>query len=475
MIIPNFAIAKFARRAAAKNPEGVLSCLAGYPGFFPRTFSCMAAARPNKIWDTSLVKPDSHRIWPSDPSLACFAGRLGADFSLRRSWQEKSGIKTIAVLGSTGSIGVNTLNVISALPRDRFRIIALSADSNIGLLAEQSRALHPRIISVGKSSLAKEIKGMVPRNTRVVFGADGLREIVSRGDVSLVVFAVSGNTCLIPLIEAIRRRKLIALANKESLVSAGSIVMETARKEGVRIIPIDSEHSAIFQCLEGKQSFLRRIYLTGSGGPLLNIPKKRFDHLPQKFILKHPKWRMGRKISVDSATMMNKGLEIIEARWLFGISGDSIEVLIHPEAIIHSMVELKDGTVFAQLGIPDMRVPIQYALTYPERAGSSAPRLDFTGIEKLSFRKPDTAKFPCLRLARASLKKGGTYPAVLNASDEETVKNYLEGKVPFSAIPKVIEKVLSRHRETGGSSPTIDDILNAEGWAKEEARSLCYH
>lgn len=382
--------------------------------------------------------------------------------------------RRIAILGSTGSIGVNTLKVIANL-KDRFEVSALAADSNIKLLAKQSRIFRPKTVSVGDSSLADAIKRLIPSGTRLVCGQDGLNEIVSTPGVELAVFAISGSPCLIPLVTAIEHKKEIALANKEALVSAGSLLMRLAKAKGVKLIPVDSEHSAIFQCLEGKRNFLSRIYLTGSGGPLLNVPKARFDKMPKRSILAHPKWKMGRKISVDSATMMNKGLEIIEARWLFDIEQKFIDVLIHPEAIIHSMVEFVDGTILAQLGVPDMRGPIQYALTYPGRFKSMVRKIDFSKIRRLSFSQPDLGKFPCLKLAREALVREGTHPAVLNAADEEVVKNYLSGAGRFSDIPKVIEKILERHRDVKEKEPSIGDILNAMEWAREEARSLCYH
>lgn len=379
--------------------------------------------------------------------------------------------RRIAVLGSTGSIGVTTLSV-AALLKDRFEIVALSADSNIKTLASQANLCKAKVISVRDELLAERIRPLVSPKTTVLFGTDGLNEIVSRGDVDIVVFAISGSSCLIPLIKAIKNRKRIALANKESLVSAGPIVMKLAKENNVDIIPIDSEHSAIFQCLEGRAEFLNKIYLTATGGPLLNIPKNKFDRLQSKFILKHPKWKMGKKISVDSATMMNKGLEIIEAKWLFDIDEKRIGVLVHPEAIVHSMVELMDRTIFAELSVPDMRIPIQYALTYPNRFSNMCEVLDFSKIKSLSFEEPDLKKFPCLGLARQALKRGGTYPAVLNAADEEAVKGYLEGRIRFSRIPVVIEKVLEKHKDKN-NVPSIVDIIEAESWAREEMRRLC--
>ncbi len=383
-------------------------------------------------------------------------------------------MKRIAILGSTGSIGVNTLDVISRL-KSRYRVVALSAESNIDLLSEQARRFHPRIVSIGSALLSKRVKISMPSGVKVVAGLDGLKEIVTSPDVDQVIFAIAGGLCAIPLLEAIEKRKEVALANKESIVIAGDIIMEAARRKDVRIIPIDSEHSAIFQCLEGRRQYLSKIILTGSGGPLLRVPQNRFDKFSRNFILRHPKWKMGRKISVDSATMMNKGLEVIEAKHLFGVREEMIEVLIHPEAIVHSMVELIDGSVLAQLGVPDMRIPIQYAITYPERSDSVSDKVDFAGTGRLSFEKPDTGRFRCLTLAISASRKGGTFPAVLNAADEEAVRYYLDGKIKFSSIPKIIERVLMRHKCAKNPVLNIGDLMKADAWAREEARSLCYH
>ncbi|MFA5084780.1 MAG: 1-deoxy-D-xylulose-5-phosphate reductoisomerase [Candidatus Omnitrophota bacterium] len=379
--------------------------------------------------------------------------------------------KRIAILGSTGSIGINALKVISSLS-DRFEVTALSAGSNIKALSDQARSFHPKVLCVRDSALAGRLKASAPSGTKILTGADGLDEIVSRGDVDIVIFAISGSSCAAPLICAIKKRKRIALANKESLVSAGAIVMPLAKKNNVSIIPVDSEHSAIFQCLEGKRPFLNKVYLTATGGPLLDIPKSRFDRYSRKFILNHPKWKMGGKISVDSATMMNKGLEVIEAKWLFDLEEERIDVLVHPEAAIHSMIELIDGTIFAQISLPDMRIPIQYAVTYPARFRTEVEFLNFSNIKNLSFRKPDTGKFPSLRLAREALKRGGTHPAVLNAADEEAVKSYLKGRMKFSRIPVLIERVLERHKRAV-KEPSIGDIIGAESWAREEMAKLC--
>ena len=379
----------------------------------------------------------------------------------------------IALLGSTGSIGVNALKVASSL-KGMVRIVALSTGSNIKLLADQAALIKPKVVCLSDCLLAAKMKRSVPAGTEVICGVQGLEEIVSRPDVDMVVFAISGSACLKPLITALKHKKRIALANKEALVSAGHIVMRLAEENSTPIIPIDSEHSAIFQCLEGKRAYLKRIYLTASGGPLLNIPSTRFDSLSPDYILDHPKWKMGKKISVDSATMMNKGLEIIEAKWLFGIDDEDISVLIHPEAVIHSMVELIDGAVFAQLSVPDMRLPIQYAITYPGRLKSMIKELDFSKIRDLSFDEPDLKKFPCLALARAALKKGSVYPAILNAADETAVRQFLGGRIVFSRISSVIEKVLGRYTGSRPKEPSLNDILNAEEWAREEAVRLCH-
>ena len=381
--------------------------------------------------------------------------------------------RRVAILGSTGSIGISTLSVAASL-KDKFEIVALSADSNIKTLVSQARIYKAKVICVRDETLARDARSLAHSTTTVLSGIDGLNEIVSRSDVDIVVFAISGSSCLIPLVKAIENRKRIALANKESLVSAGSILMKLAKANNVDIIPIDSEHSAIFQCLEGKRGFLNRIYLTATGGPLLNIPKNKFDRLGPDFILRHPKWKMGKKISVDSATMMNKGLEIIEANRLFNIDEKKIEVLVHPEAVVHSMIELMDGTVFAELSVPDMRIPIQYALTYPNRFRNICEVLNFSKVKSLSFEKPDLKKFPCLSLARQALQAGGTYPAVLNAADEEAVRMYLSGRIKFSNISILIEKVLEKHKSKS-SVTSIDSVIGAESWAREEIGKLCYH
>jgi 1-deoxy-D-xylulose-5-phosphate reductoisomerase len=380
----------------------------------------------------------------------------------------------VAIFGSTGSIGVNSLDVISRLG-SRFKVTALSAESNIELLARQAKKFRPKLVCVGDERLAEAIKPRLPRGTVVLCGPDGLKVISSGPEIDIALFAIAGSACLAPLVNAIKNKKRIALANKEALVSAGPLVMRLVAENGVKIVPIDSEHSAIFQCVDGRAHDISRIYLTGSGGPLLNVPGARFDTLPRSRILNHPKWKMGKKISVDSATMMNKGLEIIEAKYLFGLSEERIEVLIHPEAIVHSMVEFVDGAVLAELGVPDMRLPIQYALTYPDRMPCPVGRVNFSASGGLTFRAPDVRKFPCLGIARDAAASGGTAPAVLCASDEEAVRCYLDRRIKFSDIPRTIEKVLSKHKNNGNSNLTVARVLEAGLWAREETRAICCH
>lgn len=386
-------------------------------------------------------------------------------------------MKRVAILGSTGSIGTNALRIISRYPK-KFRVEALSADSNVKLLGEQIKRFAPRAVAVRDLDKARQLRralGRRSRGLRIYEGEEGIWQLAEWKGSDIVLIAISGTAALIPTVKAIECKKQIALANKESLVTAGKIVMQLAKKKGVDIIPVDSEHSAIFQCLDGPKSrkYLSRIYLTGSGGSLRNVPRKDFDRLSKRDILNHPKWKMGKKITIDSATLMNKGLEVIEARWLFDAPVDNVEVLIHPEAIVHSMAEFVDGSVLAQLAFTDMRIPILYALTFPERYETSLPKVSFSAVKQLTFYKPDTRKFPCLDLAYEAIKKGSTYPCVLNASNEIAVRAFLDDKIKFSRIPKIIERVLLAHR--AAKDPALEDILDVDRWAREEARSICSH
>ncbi|MFC1808457.1 1-deoxy-D-xylulose-5-phosphate reductoisomerase [Candidatus Omnitrophota bacterium] len=381
-------------------------------------------------------------------------------------------MKNVLILGSTGSIGKSALKVIESMP-ERFRVVGLSTFSNIKLLEEQIRKFKPSMVGVVDRGKAKDLKKRITtKGLRVYPSSEGLNVLAQSPKVDIVIMAISGAGAIDSLFASIKKRKHICLANKESIVMAGDIIMKKAKAYGAKIIPVDSEHSAIFQCIDSARgSDISRILLTGSGGPLLNIPKSKFKSLTVKKVLNHPKWKMGRKITVDSATLMNKGLEIIEAKHLFDIDIEKIELLIHPEAIVHSMVEFIDGTIMAQLGVTDMMLPIQAALTYPERVRGVGAMLDFSKISKMNFVKPDLSKFPCLSLALAAIKLGGTYPTVLNAADEIAVKAFLDRKIQFVMIPKVVEKILTKHRAI--AKPSIDDILDADTWARKEAHNLC--
>lgn len=380
-------------------------------------------------------------------------------------------MKNIAILGSTGSIGVKTLEVVSEFP-DKFRVVGLTANSNIDLLERQIKRFNPEIVAVKDEVRSKQLEEkIIPFRVKIYGGQEGLNEVVRQKDVDLVVVAISGSSALIPILESIEKDKIIALANKESLVMAGQVIMSRAKAKSISIIPIDSEHSAIFQCLglSGQNhEYLKKIYLTSSGGPLNEIPIEDLKFILPQQALNHPKWKMGKKISIDSATLMNKGLEVIEARWFFDIDVNNIEVLIHKEAIVHSMVEFVDGTVLAQLAITDMRLPIQYALTYPERWLTPLPRLDFLKVSKLTFDLPNLTKFPCLSLAYRVAREGGSQPCVLSVANEEAVEAFLNNQISIDEIHKIIEKVLAKHKRI--DNPTLTDILNVEVWAREEAK-----
>lgn len=373
--------------------------------------------------------------------------------------------KRIVILGSTGSVGQNTLSVIKEF-LDKFSVEGLSAYNNIGLLLKQTRLFQPKKIVICKESKFTKENFL---NTRVYFGQDNLKKLVNDKEVDLVVVAISGSAALLPLLEAINNKKTIALANKEALVMAGNIIMNLCKEKNVTIIPIDSEQSAIWQCLEGNnKKEISKIYLTASGGPLNKVPQGEFNNLSKNKILNHPRWKMGKKITVDSATLMNKGLEIIETKWLFDVSLERIKVLVHPEAIIHSMVEFRDGSVMAQLSNTDMRFPIQYALTYPERLKSNFKKLDFLKIKSLNFKKPDFKKFPCLRLAYQAARDAGSMPTVLNAANEKAVDAFLNDQLKFIDIAKVIEKILSQHKII--SNPNLNEILEIDNWARAKTQ-----
>lgn len=374
----------------------------------------------------------------------------------------------VLILGSTGSIGINTLNVIRRYPK-LFKVIGLTAYNNVEILEEQMAEFQPPYAAVGRQGIHKLDR--FKKTTRIFSVDDDLEYLASLKDVDTVVIAMKGSAALKPFLAALKAGKKVATANKEALVVAGELIMKEARRSKGCIIPIDSEQSAIFQCLE-KRSLkeVKCVHLTASGGPLLHVPVSRFDRLSVQDILKHPRWKMGQRITVDSANLMNKGFEVIEAMHLFGISLDQIKVLVHPEAIIHSMVEFCDGSILAQVSITDMRLPIQYALTYPRRLSTGLKSLDFAATGRFTFLKPDLNKFPALGLAMMAGRRGGTYPAVLNGADEIAVDAFLAGKIRFSDIFRIVEKIVLRHKSQ--NKPALKDVLSADEWARSEALGL---
>ncbi|WP_027084339.1 1-deoxy-D-xylulose-5-phosphate reductoisomerase [Cohnella panacarvi] len=376
-------------------------------------------------------------------------------------------MKTIAVLGSTGSIGTQTLDVISREP-DSYEVVGLAAGGNVELLLRQVNAFKPKLVSVGTKDAADMLRQQVPAGVKVVFGEEGLIEVAAGSGASFVVCALTGSIGLRSTLAAIDAGASIGLANKETLVTAGHIVMQRARERGISLLPVDSEHSAIFQCLNGEDAkAIKRLVITASGGSFRDRTRDQLIGVTVEDALKHPNWSMGAKITIDSATMVNKGLEVIEAHWLFGLPYDLIDVVLHPESIIHSMVEFVDTSVIAQLGNPDMRVPIQYALTYPERRPSPASPLDLVKAGTLRFREMDFGRFPCLRMAYEAGRTGGTAPTVFNAANEIAVARFLKGEISFLAIEDTIAEVLARHDAV--RSPDLATILEADGWARREA------
>ena len=371
-------------------------------------------------------------------------------------------VKRVAVLGSTGSIGRQTLDVIRAMPQ-RFRVVGLAAGKNMDLLAEQVKEFEPEFI--GRPPEKDDIERL-KRVAGIKYDLLPLDEIAAIPNVDIVVIATSGQAGLAPTLAASRAGKNIALANKESLVSAGEIITSEARKSGARILPVDSEHSAIWQCLGGESQEAARIILTASGGPFRQFSFEQLAEVTVAQALRHPSWRMGKKVTIDSATLMNKGLEIIEAHWLFSMPYDRIDVLVHPQSIIHSMVEFIDGSIKAQLSYPDMRLPIQYALSYPERlANPQLPRLDWALVKNLDFELPDYDRFPCLQLAIEAGKQGGTCPAVLCAADEVAVELFLDGRIRFTDIAGLIERTLEQHQLV--AKPSLEEIEAADAWGRE--------
>ena len=381
-------------------------------------------------------------------------------------------MKRITILGSTGSIGTQTLDVVRK-NKDKFQVVAISANSSIDLLLEQIMEFSPKYVAVYNKESALKLKEMIPENINieVLSGMDGLVKICQLEEVNVVLTAVVGMIGLVPTMAAIKAKKTIALANKETLVTAGELVMSEAKKNNVEILPVDSEHSAIFQCLNGeRKQDIEKIILTASGGPFRGKKREELVNVTKNEALKHPNWDMGRKISIDSSTLMNKGLEVIEAKWLFDVDVEDIEVVVHPQSIIHSMVSFRDSSVMSQMGCPDMRLPIEYALTYPERLKTDFERLDLAKVATLTFEKPDMETFPCLALAFKVLKLGGTYPAALNSANEFLVNEFLNDKIGFYDIPYYIERTLEQHKNR--INPTIEDILEVDKETREFLANL---
>jgi 1-deoxy-D-xylulose-5-phosphate reductoisomerase len=386
-------------------------------------------------------------------------------------------MKQLTIVGSTGSIGRNTLKVVEHL-EGRFKVFALSANKAAARLAEQVAAFKPRVVALGDASRVEEFyRHCKQRGTalpEVVTGESGLRLITSAAEVDIVVSAAVGAAGLLPTWSAVTSGKTVALANKEAMVMAGELLARAAGESGARIIPVDSEHSAIDQCIRcGRREEVYRLILTASGGPFRNTPAEHLEHVTRQEALNHPTWSMGERITIDSATLMNKGLEVIEARWLFDIPAEKVDITVHPQSIVHSMVEFRDGSVIAQLSATDMRQPIQYALTYPERLESPVSRLDWATVSRLEFMPPDTSKFPCVELAYRAIKMGGAAPAILNAADEIAVEAFLAGRIGFMDIPKIIRAALD-------SSPpqcplSVEGVMAADTWAREFAARQVSH
>ncbi|HOI74873.1 MAG TPA: 1-deoxy-D-xylulose-5-phosphate reductoisomerase [Syntrophales bacterium] len=380
-------------------------------------------------------------------------------------------MRKLSILGSTGSIGTSALDVVRR-NRARFEVVALAAGRNLDLLKEQIVEFDPEVVSVMDEEHARRLREMTgPVRADILSGTEGCCRCASLKGADMVLSAMVGAAGLLPTLAAIEAGKAIALANKETLVTAGSLVMERVRAKGVMLIPVDSEHSAIFQCLEGQQrGAVRRIVLTASGGPFLRHTREQMEAVTTAEALKHPNWTMGRKITIDSASMMNKGLEVIEARWLFDVDYDRIDVVIHPRSIVHSMVEFRDGSILAHLGVPDMRIPIAYALTWPERIPQPGSLLDLTRAGALEFLEPDRERFPSLDMAYAAGRAGGTAPAVMNGANEIAVEAFLKGRIRFTDMAATIKEVLSRHDREDIRS--VEDVLRADRWAREAAQTI---
>ncbi len=378
--------------------------------------------------------------------------------------------KRIVLLGGTGSIGSNVLKIVGHF-RDRFEVIAIAVERNAEKAIEQAKAFGIKTLAITNTSVAEKYKTKAADNLTILGGASAVEELAALPEADIVVVAMVGMAAIKPLLKALQAGKRVALATKETLVAAGNIVMETSAKYGAKILPVDSEHSAIFQCLEGRNfAEIENLILTASGGPFALDHLIDFDKVDVELALKHPRWNMGRKVSIDSATMMNKGLELIEAHWLFNMPVERIKIIIHPESIVHSFVELVDGSLLAQISQSDMRFAIQYALTWPERLNGALPHLNLSQLGKLTFFAPDLNRFPALKLARAAADLGGTMPAVLNAANEIAVEEFLKRNIKFSTIWNVVERVMNLHQTE--KSPSLETILAVDSWAREQAKQI---
>jgi len=381
--------------------------------------------------------------------------------------------KKIVILGSTGSIGQQTLEVVQKYSNE-FEVVGLSGWENIRLLKEQISFFKPKIAVVKNEDTAKRLIKELnnPNNIKILWGTNGLIKISILEDIDITVVAIIGIASLIPTFEAVKRGKKVALASKEAMVAAGELLVKEAKTRNAKILPIDSEHSAILQCLKNEQKdCVEKIILTASGGALYNFTETALNNVSVEDALNHPTWKMGKKVTIDSATLMNKGLEVIEAKWFFDIPANKIEVVIHPQSYVHSMVQFIDGTILAQIGEHDMRIPIQYALFHPNRISNNFSRLELTKIDQLTFKKPNFNKFPCIKLAYQAIELGGTMPAVLNGANEIAVNAFLNNQIKFTAIPQIIQDTMKEHKIN--HNPDINDILDADCWAREKAVSFC--
>ncbi|RME64732.1 MAG: 1-deoxy-D-xylulose-5-phosphate reductoisomerase [Nitrospirae bacterium] len=374
--------------------------------------------------------------------------------------------KRVVILGSTGSVGRSALEVVRMF-RDRFEVVGLGACRNVKEIAKQAQEFSPEVVCLYEEDAAETLRKTLP-GVKVLSGQEGLKQLASHPEADFVLAAISGSAGLVPTFEAVKTGKTIGLANKETLVMAGRIVMETSQQTGAKLIPVDSEHNAIFQCIEGRPpSQIKKLYLTASGGPFRDASMEQMQKATPEEALNHPTWSMGKKITIDSATLMNKGLEVIEAYHLFGVNPERIHVLIHPQSIVHSIVEFIDSGMIAQMSVPDMKGPIAYAMAWPERLQGVMNQCDLTKVGPLLFEEPDLKRFPCLKLAYEALQKGGTATTVLNAANEVAVEAFLEGRISFLTIPVIIEEVLAEHTVTDALS--LEDVLEADRWARQKA------